>query len=148
MIAIAVALAVAAPAVQLAQAPPLPAAAPAAVPPARGAAAMKALGMSDAGIAVLRQQSVPDPDTRALAGKRAAMRGQLAAAAAANPFDIDAFAELLRQSSLLESTARARTEERIVTTLKALPAADRSIYAKAVFGGAPPAAPAPAVPRP
>jgi uncharacterized membrane protein len=140
MIGLALALAVGP--VQLAQAAPPPASAP--TPPAnaaamqRGAAAMKALGMSDAGINVLRQQSAPDPDARALAAKRVAMRGQLAAAASASPFDVDGFAALLRESSLLESTARTRTEERIVNTLKALPAADRGIYAKAVFGGGPP----------
>lgn len=148
MIALTLALATAP--IQLAQATPPPSAPPAANAAAmqRGAAAMKSLGMSDAGINVLRQQSAPDPDARALATKRMAMRGQLATTAAAAPFDVDGFAALLRESSLLESTARTRTEERIITTLKALPAADRSIYAKAVFGAGTPPPPAPPPPRP
>lgn len=137
MIGIAIALVAAAPAAA-------PAAPPSPMPP-RGAAAMKALGMSDAGIAVLRAQSAPDPDAKAQLAKRQAMRAKLADAAAANPFDVDAFAALLRESSLMEATARSRNEERIVTTLKALPAADRPIFAKAVFGG-PPAPPAPVSP--
>ncbi|WP_162527285.1 hypothetical protein [Sphingomonas solaris] len=131
-------------------APPAAATPPARVAPsqatARGAAAMKALGMSDAGIAVLRKQSAPDPDARAMLAKRQALRAKLAEAAAATPFDVDAFAELLRESSTLEQSVRARSEERIVTTLKALPAADRPIFARAVFA-APAVAPA-ALPKP
>ncbi|WP_156679861.1 hypothetical protein [Sphingomonas profundi] len=141
MIATVLALVAAAPAVAQAT-PPTPPGQP------RGAAAMKALGMSDAGVAVLRRQSAPDPDAKALLAKRQAMRAKLAEAAAATPFDVDAFAALLRESSLMEASARSRSEERIVTTLKALPAADRPIFAKAVFGagGPPPAPPGPPPP--
>lgn len=142
MIALALALSISTAPMQLAQAAPTPSsAAPASAGPPRNAAALKALGMSDAGMNVLRQQSAPDPDARALAAKRAAMRGQLATAAAANPFDVDAFAALLREASSLESSARARVEERIIATLKALPAADRPIYVKAIFGSARPGTP-------
>ena len=149
MMTIAVALTVAAAPTQYAQAAPPAPAAPAAPAPRSVAATMKALGMSDAGIAVLRAQSQPDPDARALAAKRLAMRGQIATAAAATPFDIDGFAGLLRDASLLEGTARSRIEERIITTLKALPAADRPIYAKAVLNIPPPGPPPPpAAPAP
>ena len=148
MIAIAVALAAAAPAAQLAQATPPP-------PPAPAAARPRARRRGDEGARHVRRghrRAAPAERARSRCARACreaqAMRGQLAAAAAATPFDVDAFAELLRQSSLLESSARARSEERIVTTLKALPAADRSIFAKAVFGGAPPAPPAPPPPRP
>ncbi len=142
MIGIALLLVAAAPAVSAPTPPPPPTQA------ARGAAAMKALGMSDAGIAVLRKQSAPDPDARALFAKRQALRTQLAAAATASPFDVDAFAALLRDSSLLEGTMRSRSEERIVNTLKALPAADRQIFAKAVFSAPPPPPPGAAPPPP
>ena len=144
MISIAIALVASAPSAAMPAPTPPPLVAPA---PAHGAAALKAVGMSDAGIAVLRQQSAPDPDAKAAFTKRQAMRAKLAQAASANPFDLDAFASALREASLLEATARSRNEERIVTTLKALPAADRPIFAKAVFGN--PAAPSPgAVPKP
>ncbi len=134
-----------------AAAPPPPKAPPKAPPAAalRGAAAMKALGMSDAGIAVLRTQSRPDPDARAMLAKRETLRGQIVQAAGANPFDGDAVAALLRESSALEGTLRGRNEDRIVATLKALPPADRPIYARAVFGPPPPpAAPVPPALRP
>ncbi len=128
-------------------APPPPKAPPAATP--RGVAAMKALGMSDAGIAVLRRQGAPDPDARALNAKRQTLRAKLAETAGATPFDLEGFTALLRESSTLEASVRTRNEERIVATLKALPEADRPIFARAVFGPppAPAAAPAPA-PRP
>lgn len=147
MIGIALLLAAAAPAASV-PAPPAPLS-----QAARGAAAMKALGMSDAGIAVLRKQSAPDPDARALFAKRQALRTQLTTAATASPLDVDALAALLRDSSLLEGTMRARSEERIINTLKALPAADRPIFAKAVFNAPPPPPPPagatpPAPPRP
>lgn len=127
-------------------APPPPARAlPAATP--RGAVALKALGMSDAGIAVLRQQGAPDPDSRALNAKRQTLRAKLAEAAGATPFDLDAFTTLLRESATLEASVRTRNEERIITTLKALPAADRPIFARAVFGP-PPATGSTPVPAP
>lgn len=131
MIGFAIALVVAAPAGVAAPAPP-----PLRPPGTqRGAAALRALGMSDAGIAVLRRQGAPEPGARTIMAERQATRTKLADAASATPFDVDAFVALLHESSLMETAARSRSEERIVTTLKALPAADRAIFAKAVFGG-------------
>ncbi|MET0269563.1 MAG: periplasmic heavy metal sensor [Sphingomonas sp.] len=132
----------------VAAAPPPPVKPPPVIvapPAARTATVLKALGMSDAGIAILRRQSAPDPDARALNARRQALRAKLGEAAAASPFDVNAFAALLRESATLEGAVRTRNEERIVTTLKALPAADRPIFAKAVF---PPELPAPPAPPP
>ncbi len=94
---------------------------------------MRTLGVSEAGIAVLRRMAAPDPDAPAFAARRQALRDRLRAVAVQQPLDIDGFAGLLKAEAGAEGEARARVADKIAATLRALPPEDRGIFARVVL---------------
>lgn len=94
---------------------------------------MRGLGMTDAGIAVLRRMSAPDPDGPAFAARRAALRDRLRAIAIQQPLDVEGFTGLLKAEAGAEGEARTRVADRIGATLRALPPEDRAIFARVVL---------------
>lgn len=112
--------------------------------PPRGGAALKAMGMSDAGIKVLQTVGAPDPDTKAFADRHAALLAKLGAVADAQPFDPAAFVVAMKDENTAEIEARQRKIDVITRTLQALPPADRQIYVRAVIGHRDPLPPPPA----
>lgn len=114
----------------LAQAAPKPTA-PAAAPQPQ----ITIPGVSQAGVAVLnKMRNMPDNGLKMIIGQLRDVSSQLALEIQRPVIDVDKIAALLKKREMLMAQSQTRQDDRLVAVIKALPAADRAPFLRAVSG--------------
>lgn len=98
-------------------------------------------GVSPAGNAILTKLDAQgDPQYGQLRRQQTGLKDQLSNAIMVPVIDVDRVTGIMRQMDLVQNQIRARSSERVVAALKALPEADRGPFLRAIARQVGPAA--------